>query len=131
MFAEPASRTWQRGLRRLDELCAGELKATTSLIAGLPAALELPPSVVADAIRQTVQQVAEARRELPSNKKRRLGGQDSSSAPTRRKDKETKLDLHVPHLWRRRPVAKNSIRYIAAAVTYTAQARVDFSQPSA
>jgi hypothetical protein len=62
LFAEPASRTWQRGLRRLDELCAGELKATTSLIAGLPAALELPPSVVADAIRQTVQQVAEARR---------------------------------------------------------------------
>ena len=51
-----------KGLRRLDELCAGKLKSTASLIAGLPAALELPPEVVADAVRQTEQQVAEARR---------------------------------------------------------------------
>ena len=32
-----------KGLRRLDALCAGEMKATGSLMAGLPAALELPP----------------------------------------------------------------------------------------
>ena len=50
-----------KGLRRLDQLCAGELKSTASLIAGLPAALELPPEVVADAIRQTERQIAEAR----------------------------------------------------------------------
>ena len=49
-----------KGLRRLDELCSGELKATRALIAGLPAALELPPEVIADAIRQTEQQIAEA-----------------------------------------------------------------------
>ena len=51
-----------KGLRRLDQLCAGEFKSTASLIAGLPAALELPRELVADAVRQTEQQVAEARR---------------------------------------------------------------------
>ena len=51
-----------KGLRRLDELCAGELKSTASLIAGLPPALESPPEVVADVIRQTEQQIAEAER---------------------------------------------------------------------
>jgi len=51
-----------KGLRRLDQLCAGELKATASLIAGLPVALELPPEVIADAVRQTAQQVAGAER---------------------------------------------------------------------
>src|ERR1700694_42567 len=42
-----------KGLRRLDELCAGEMKTTVSLIAGLPAALELPPDVITDTMRQT------------------------------------------------------------------------------
>src|SRR5580704_11143259 len=51
-----------KGPRRLDELCAGEMKATASLIAGLPAALELPPEVITDTIRQTVQQLDEAAR---------------------------------------------------------------------
>ena len=51
-----------KGLRRLDQLCAGELKATVSLIAGLPAALELPLEVIAGAVRQTEQQIAEAER---------------------------------------------------------------------
>lgn len=51
-----------KGLRRLDELCAGELKPTTSLIAGLPAALELPPEIVADAVWETEKQIAEAER---------------------------------------------------------------------
>ena len=32
-----------KGLRRLDQLLGGYLKPTASLIAGLPAALELPP----------------------------------------------------------------------------------------
>jgi hypothetical protein len=51
-----------KGLRRLDELCGGELKTTASLIAGLPAALELPPDVITDTIRKTVQQLDEAAR---------------------------------------------------------------------
>ena len=42
-----------KGLRRLDELCTGELKRTATLISGLPAALELPPEVVDDALTQT------------------------------------------------------------------------------
>jgi hypothetical protein len=50
-----------KGLRRLDQLCSGELKATRALIAGLPAALELPPEVIFDAIRQTERQIAEAK----------------------------------------------------------------------
>jgi hypothetical protein len=51
-----------KGLRRLDELCAGELKTTASLIVGLPAALELPPDVITDTIRQTMHQLDEAAR---------------------------------------------------------------------
>jgi hypothetical protein len=52
-----------KGLRRLAELCAGEMKATASLIVGLPAALELPTTdVITDAIRQTIQQLVEAAR---------------------------------------------------------------------
>ncbi len=51
-----------KGLRRLDALCAGEMKATESLIAGLPAALELPPEVITDTIRETQQQLDEATR---------------------------------------------------------------------
>ena len=50
-----------KGLRRLDELCAGDLKSTASLIAGLPAALEVPPEAVTEAIRRTEQQIAEAK----------------------------------------------------------------------
>jgi hypothetical protein len=46
-------------LRRVDELWAGNLKSTLSLIAGLPAALEVPHEVIADALRQTEQQLAE------------------------------------------------------------------------
>jgi hypothetical protein len=38
------------------------LQSTASLVAGLPAALELPSGVVDDAVRQTEEQVAEARR---------------------------------------------------------------------
>ena len=49
-----------KGLRRLDELCSGNLTATITLIAGLPGALELPPEIVADAIQETKKQIAEA-----------------------------------------------------------------------
>lgn len=51
-----------KGLRRLDELCAGELKTTASLIAGLPVALELTPDAVEETIHQTVQQLNDAAR---------------------------------------------------------------------
>ena len=51
-----------KGLRRLDELCVGEMKTTASLIAGLPAALELPIEVISDTIRQTGHQIEEAAR---------------------------------------------------------------------
>jgi hypothetical protein len=51
-----------KGLRRLDELCAGELKTTVSLIVGLPVALQLPTDVITDTIRETVQQIDEANR---------------------------------------------------------------------
>jgi hypothetical protein len=51
-----------KGLRRLDDLCTGELKTTASLIAGLPATLELPTKVITDTIRRTVQQLDEAAR---------------------------------------------------------------------
>jgi hypothetical protein len=51
-----------KGLRRLEELFAGELMTTASLVAGLPLALELPTDVVADTMRQTVQQIEEATR---------------------------------------------------------------------
>jgi hypothetical protein len=57
-----AYRNVAKGLRRLDELCAGEMKTTASLIVGLPAALGLPPEVVTDTMRQTVQQLDEANR---------------------------------------------------------------------
>ena len=50
-----------KGLRRLDELCSGELKTTASLISSLPVALELPPEVIDAAIGQTEQQIVEAR----------------------------------------------------------------------
>jgi len=58
-----------KGLRRLDALCSGKLKTTASLIAGLPAALELPIEVITDALRETHRQldqaggIAEERRE--------------------------------------------------------------------
>jgi hypothetical protein len=51
-----------KGLRRLGELCTGEMKTTASLIAGLSAALELPPEAITDAIRQTERQLDEAAR---------------------------------------------------------------------
>jgi len=51
-----------KGLRRLDELCAGEMKLTVSLIVGLPAALELPTGAITDTMRQTVQQLDEVAR---------------------------------------------------------------------
>ena len=46
-----------KGLRRLDELCAGDLEKTASLIQGLPAALELPPEIIDAAVRETERQI--------------------------------------------------------------------------
>jgi hypothetical protein len=53
-----------KGLRRLDELCFGELYTTRSLIKGLPTALEVAPEVVADAVQKTKQQVDDNNRKF-------------------------------------------------------------------
>ena len=49
-----------KGLRRLDELLAGELVRTRDLIRTLPAALDVPPEVVEHAIEETRRQTAAA-----------------------------------------------------------------------
>ena len=49
-----------KGLRRLDELLAGELDKTSDLIRALPAALDVPPEVVEHAIQETRRRTAEA-----------------------------------------------------------------------
>jgi hypothetical protein len=49
-----------KGLRRLDELLAGELNKTRDLIRALPAALDVPPEVVEHAIEETYHQMARA-----------------------------------------------------------------------
>jgi hypothetical protein len=48
-----------KGLRRLDELLAGDLEKTRELIRALPAALDVPPELVANAIEGTRRQIAE------------------------------------------------------------------------
>jgi hypothetical protein len=48
-----------KGLRRLDELLAGDLDKTRDLIRALPAALDVPPELVATAIEGTRRQIAE------------------------------------------------------------------------
>jgi hypothetical protein len=55
-------RNLAKGLRRLDELYAGDMRTTASLIVGLPAALDLPPEIIDESIRETVQQIEEAAR---------------------------------------------------------------------
>jgi hypothetical protein len=49
-----------KGLRRLDELLAGELDTTPDLTRAMPAVLDVPPEVVARAIEQTRSQLAQA-----------------------------------------------------------------------
>ena len=49
-----------KGLRRLDELLAGDLDKTRDLIRALPAALDVPPEVVEHAIEETRRRIAEA-----------------------------------------------------------------------
>ena len=49
-----------KGLRRLDELLAGELVKTRDLIRALPVALDVPPEVVEHAIEETRRRTAEA-----------------------------------------------------------------------
>jgi hypothetical protein len=46
-----------KGLRRLDELLAGDLHSTRGLIERLPAALDVPPETVLAAISETEQQI--------------------------------------------------------------------------
>ncbi len=52
-----------KGLRRLDELFAGNLKSSKSLIDGLPAALELSWDIVARAVKETQCEVQEVNRD--------------------------------------------------------------------
>jgi hypothetical protein len=51
-----------KGRRRLDELCCGDLDKATVLIAGLPTALGLPPEIVDAALRETQQILDDATR---------------------------------------------------------------------
>ena len=50
-----------KGLRRLDELLAGELVKTRDLIRALPAALDVPSEVVEHAIEETRRRISEAK----------------------------------------------------------------------
>jgi hypothetical protein len=53
-----------KGLRRLDQVYAGDLERTVSLLRGLPKALDLSPHIVQEAIDETIRQItaeAEAR----------------------------------------------------------------------
>jgi hypothetical protein len=49
-----------KGLRRLEELRAGEFKSTRGLIGGLPQGLDLPAEVVQKAVEDTTRQLHEA-----------------------------------------------------------------------
>ena len=51
-----------KGIRRLNELLAGDFETTRTLIQGLPAALNLPPHVISEAVQQTRQQIAAMQR---------------------------------------------------------------------
>jgi hypothetical protein len=46
-----------KGLRRLDQLLLGDLESSRHLIAGLPAALDLPTDTVAEAVKLTCQEL--------------------------------------------------------------------------
>src|SRR6516162_2576553 len=56
-------RNIDKGLRRLEALMAGDLRTTKTLIDALPTALDLSPEVVARAIEDTRQTIAEAEAE--------------------------------------------------------------------
>ena len=58
-----------KGIRRLDELCGGELQKTEWLMKGLPSALELAPHRVADALRETEKQLAEIKRRADAERR--------------------------------------------------------------
>lgn len=49
-----------KGLRRLDELLAGDLDKSRGLVRALPAALDVPTEVVEHAIAETRRRIAEA-----------------------------------------------------------------------
>jgi hypothetical protein len=54
-------RNISKGVRRLDQVCCGDLAGKEQLLANLPGALGLPDSVVAAAIEETRQEVERAR----------------------------------------------------------------------
>ena len=47
-----------KGIRRLEQVCAGDLEKTVSLLRGLPKALDLSPATVQQATEDTVRQIA-------------------------------------------------------------------------
>ena len=47
-----------KGIRRLEQVYAGDLEKTVSLLRGLPKALDLSPAIVQQAIEDTVLQIA-------------------------------------------------------------------------
>ena len=102
-----------KGLRRLDELCAGEVKSTTSLIAGLPAALEVPPEAVG-MLSGGRNNKLPRRNELPNRKRRPPGGPNSGPVPTSWEHQTDPLPLRVRHNRRRGPVANHSPRSLPA-----------------
>ena len=53
-------RNVSKGLRRLDQLCKGDFASSTTLIHGLPSALEVTADVVKQAVEQTRQELQEA-----------------------------------------------------------------------
>jgi hypothetical protein len=53
-----------KGLRRLEVLTNGDLESSRGLIARLPEALELPPEVIAEAVRETRRQIHESEEQV-------------------------------------------------------------------
>ena len=62
-FGWPDTRTSSKGIRRLNDLLAGDLETTGALLRGLPAALNLPVHVISEAVERTRQQIAALQRQ--------------------------------------------------------------------
>jgi hypothetical protein len=52
-----------KGIRRLDELLDGDLEKTKSLLAGVPAALDLPLQAIVEAVERSKSQLERRERE--------------------------------------------------------------------
>ena len=63
-------RNFVKGIRRIDAICAGELDDSPDLLARLPDALEVAPSLVREAIAHTREQVRQLQRQAASERDR-------------------------------------------------------------